>query len=125
MDLFAGYRASHQGGQVKITRLTPIVPGEMQPFVFVDGKVHTGFITGGRTEGRGFPQWAMPIFSSRKVHYFGEPVSDDVVVSLCDRVVKHKEETLMPGNYPRCKDCEKRLSKLIRRQQAVIHPGEE
>lgn len=46
---------------MKITRLTPIVPGEMQPFVFIDGRVRSGFITGGPTEGRGFPQWAKPI----------------------------------------------------------------
>lgn len=110
---------------MKIKRLTPIVPGEAQPFVFVDGSVQTGFITGGRTEGRGFPQWAMPIFGTQKVHYFDAPSADGFVAALCGRIERKADQTLLPGNYPRCKDCEKRLSKQIRRDLAVIYPGEE
>jgi hypothetical protein len=102
-----------------IKRLTPIVPGEMQPVLFVDDRIHTGFVSGGPTEGRGFPQWSK-VLGSDTAHYFQNYDAYGVSMSLCGRVEQHWKWIFMPGNYARCKDCEKRYSKMIRKQ-AVAH----
>lgn len=108
----------------RIKRLTPIVPGEPQPVLFVDDKIRTGFVSGGPTEGLGFPQWGLIILTqSDKAHYFQTFDAHGVSMSLCGRVDSHHRRIYLPGNYPRCKDCERRLSKLIRKQAAVIVPG--
>ena len=93
-----------------VTRLAPIVPGEMQPVVWLDGSVKTGFVSGGAAEGRGFPQWAMNIFGNGKAHWF----LDNKNIygerhTLCGRVCVPDRNIYLPGNYPRCKACEKAL----------------
>lgn len=91
-----------------VTRLTPIVPGEMQPVVWLDGTVKTGFVSGGPAEGRGFPQWAKNIFQGEKVHWFGEKQSDWMGrMSLCGRVTARDDVLFLPGNFTRCVACEK------------------
>jgi len=92
-----------------VIRLTPIIPGEMQPVVFVDGKIREGFIGGGAAEGRGFPQWAKKIFAGDKVHWFGDEYAG-MRQSLCTRVLATEAALFLPGNYPRCKSCEKALA---------------
>lgn len=109
----------------RIKRLTPIVPGEMQPVLFIDDKIRTGFVGGGPTNGMGFPQWGLIILTSGdKAHYFQAFDAYGVSMSLCGRVESHRSRIYMPGNYPRCKDCEKRFSKMIRKQ-AVVQGGVE
>lgn len=94
-----------------VTRLAPIVPGEMQPVVWLDGSVKTGFVGGGAAEGRGFPQWAMKIFGGDKVHWFREDVDwRRQRHTLCGRVHAPDQHLYLPGNYPRCKACEKALA---------------
>jgi hypothetical protein len=94
-----------------VVRLTPIVPGEMQPVIFVDGKIHEGFVSGGPAEGLGFPQWAMKAFGGDKVHWFlGDLVGFRQRRSLCGRVHGADVELFLPGNYPRCAACEKALA---------------
>lgn len=92
-----------------VTRLTPIIPGEMQPVVWLDGSVKTGFVGGGAAEGRGFPQWAMNIFGNSKAHWFLDEYAD-TRQSLCGRVYAREVALFLPGNYPRCKACEKALA---------------
>lgn len=89
--------------------MTPIVPGEMQPVVWIDGSVKTGFVSGNAAEGRGFPQWAKQIFAGDKVHWFGEETAG-MRESLCRRVIATEAALYLPGNYPRCKSCEKARS---------------
>jgi hypothetical protein len=99
-----------------IKRLTPIVPGEMQPVLFIDDTVKTGFFSGGATKGHGFPQWAVNIMAhGDKAHYFQAFDAFGVSMSLCGRVEKHWKLLYMPGNYARCKDCERRFTKHLRR----------
>ncbi|MDE1139955.1 MAG: hypothetical protein PW999_09930 [Paraburkholderia tropica] len=93
-----------------VVRLTPIVPGQMQPVVFVDGKIREGFFSGSAAEGRGFPQWALKAFGGNKVHWMlGDMIGFRQRRSLCGRVVSADVELFLPGNYPRCKACEKAL----------------
>lgn len=92
-----------------VTRLTPIIPGEMQPVVWLDGSVKTGFVGGGAAEGRGFPQWALKIFGGSKAHWFTDEYAD-TRQSLCGRVYAREAALFLPGNYPRCKACEKALA---------------
>jgi len=100
-------------------RLTPIVPGEAQPLLWLDDKIRTGFVTGGPTNGLGFPQWAKAAFSGDVVHYFGCFDAYGVSMSLCGRVERHHKHLFMAGNFPRCKDCEKRFSKALRSGKPV------
>ncbi|WP_175681160.1 hypothetical protein [Burkholderia cenocepacia] len=94
-----------------VVRLTPIIPGEMQPVIFVDGKIRERFVGGECANGLGFPQWAMKIFSGDKAHWFrGEVMQDDLRHSLCGRVFDLDSRIYLPGNYPRCKACEKALA---------------
>lgn len=89
-----------------VKRLTPIVPGEMQPVVFTDGSVRTGFVGGAATEGRGFPQWAMDIFGTPgRAHYFLEPDGGGMAAAECARTRKNVAYLYLPGNFPRCKEC--------------------
>lgn len=93
-----------------VIRLTPIIPGQMQPAVFIDGKIREGFYSGGAAEGRGFPQWALKAFGGHKAHWF----LDGLIGfrrrrTLCGRVSSADVELFLPGNYPRCKACEKAL----------------
>ncbi|MFM0141756.1 hypothetical protein [Paraburkholderia sp. RL18-085-BIA-A] len=92
-------------------RLTPIVPGEMQPVIFIDGQIREGFVGGECAEGRGFPQWGMKIFAGDKVHWFrGDLNRYGERHSLCGRVYAVDRQIHLPGNYPRCKACEKALA---------------
>lgn len=94
-----------------VIRLTPIVPGEMQPAVFIDGKIREGYFSGNAAEGRGFPQWAKRAFGGDKVHWFREDLNRfDERQSLCGRTWAFDRELFLPGNFPRCKACEKALS---------------
>lgn len=98
-----------------IKRLTPIVPGVRQPVLFIDDKIRTGFVGGEATQGHGFPQWAMDIFSAGGVvHYFRAFDAYGVSESLCGRVDKHWKHLHLSGNYPRCKDCERKFTKALR-----------
>lgn len=91
-----------------VIRLTPIIPGEMQPAVFVDGKIREGFYSGNAAEGRGFPQWALKAFGGDKAHWFIDDHAGRV--SLCRRVYSMDAGLFLPGNFPRCKACEKALA---------------
>jgi hypothetical protein len=94
-----------------VVRLTPIIPGEAQPVIFIDGQIREGFVGGECAEGRGFPQWAMKIFSGDKVHWFrGDLNRYGERHSLCGRVYATDRAIHLPGNYPRCKACEKALA---------------
>jgi hypothetical protein len=94
-----------------VVRLTPIVPGEMQPVIFVDGVIREGFVGGENAQGRGFPQWAMKIFRQGRAHYFlGDVDGAGNRQTLCGRVDAVDREIHLPGNYPRCKACEKALA---------------
>lgn len=98
-----------------VKRLTPIVPGEMHPVIWIDGSVKTAFVGGAATEGRGFPQWAMDIFGKSGIaHFFG--TADDCATSnsLCERVQKNVAYLYLPGTFPRCKECV-RIRKLQER----------
>jgi hypothetical protein len=98
-----------------VKRLTPIVPGEVQPFLWIDGTVKTGFFGGPTTEGRGFPQWAKDAFGcADKAHYFGEPDEFGISAALCERTEKVVAHLYLPGNFPRCKECT-RIRKLRER----------
>lgn len=89
-----------------VKRLTPIVPGQMQPLLWIDGTVKTGFFSGPATEGRGFPQWAKDVYGAgSKVHFFGEPDHWGLSAALCERTEKSVAELHLPGNFPRCKAC--------------------
>lgn len=91
-----------------VTRLTPIVPGEMQPVVWIDGSVKTGFVSGNAAEGRDFPQWAKNIFHGEKVHWFGEKRHEWAErKSLCGRASARDNALFLPGNFTRCIACEK------------------
>jgi hypothetical protein len=91
--------------------LTPIVPGEIQPVVWLDGTVKTGFVSGGAAEGRGFPQWAKRIFAGDKVHWFAEEKNQwDERRSLCGRVFAGDGSLFLPGNFTRCIACVKARS---------------
>jgi hypothetical protein len=96
-------------------RLTPTFPGE--PGVFhipSQARVVTGFASGGPTEGAGFPQWGKAIFRGGPVvHYFEK--RDGEARSLCGRLSLSAEMVLLPGNIARCKDCEKRYTKALRK----------
>lgn len=93
-------------------RLTPTVPGEAGAFLFPGGRVVTGFVTGGPTEGRGFPQWGA--VDAKKAHYFGEVSGEGVTVSLCGRMRGNAKGVFGAGNVQRCKDCERRYTKALR-----------
>ena len=96
-------------------RLTPIVPGQVQPVMFGDGVVRTGLISGGPTKGRGFPQWAIRIDKWGKVHFYRS--NDNLgALSLCGR---HEpiELLFLPGNFPRCGRCVKALA--VRRKYGL------
>jgi hypothetical protein len=93
-----------------VIRLTPIVPGEMQPVVWLDGSIKTGFVSGNATEGRGFPQWSKDIFGGDKVHWYRDTSRPDEKQSLCGRSRANVKTLFLPGNYPRCKACEKALA---------------
>lgn len=99
-----------------VKRLTPIVPGEQQPVLWVDGTIKCGFVGGGPTDGRGFPQWAQEIFNFGKVHWHLDP-ADGVSKTLCGRE-EDVRRLYLPGNFPRCKRCESALSK----QQKYLAP---
>lgn len=104
----------------RIKRLTPIVPGEMQPVLWQDGTVREAFLSGGATEGRGFPQWAVNILAhGDKAHYFRAFDAYGVSESLCGRVDKHWKYLYMAGNYARCKDCERKFTKALRAGRPV------
>ncbi len=104
----------------RIKRLTPIVPGEAQPVLFIDDKIRTGFVSGEANEGRGFPQWAKDLWSQGGiVHYFRPFDAYGVADSLCGRVEKHHRDLYLPGNYLRCKDCERRFAKAKRAGRSV------
>jgi hypothetical protein len=96
------------------TRLTPTVPGEAGVFrVPSQGRIVTGFVSGGPTEGVGFPQWGV---SGHQVsHYFGRLDATGFTESMCGRAAKHTSWIMLPGNYARCKDCEKRYTKALRK----------
>ncbi|AMR77659.1 hypothetical protein [Cupriavidus nantongensis] len=94
-------------GSKHLKRLTPMVPGEMQPVLWPDGKVREGFYSGEATHGRGFPQWALQLFGGNKAHWFLEMNSTPDKRSLCGRVWSSPAQLHLPGNYPRCKACEK------------------
>jgi hypothetical protein len=97
-------------------RLTPTIPG--QPGVFhieSQARIVTGFVTGGRTEGAGFPQWAKPMFAHSKATHYFELATEGFVVSKCGRVYVAAENTLLPGNFQRCRDCERRYIKALRK----------
>lgn len=94
-----------------VVRLTPIVPGEMQPVMFVDGQIRKGFFSGGAAEGRGFPQWALQAFGGSKVHWMlGDLIGFRERRSLCGRVIAADIDLFFPGNHPRCKACEKAIA---------------
>lgn len=102
-----------------VVRLTPIVPGEMQPIIFVDGKIREGFVGGECADGIGFPQWAMKIFGGDKAHWFrSEVMQDGLRHSLCGRIFEVDSRIYLPGNFPRCKACEKALA--TQRKNGVI-----
>ncbi|AIO22788.1 hypothetical protein [Burkholderia cepacia] len=94
-----------------VIRLTPIVPGEMHPVIFVDGKIREGFVGGECANGLGFPQWAHKIFSGDKVHWFrGDVNRSGERHSLCGRVSEVDSRIHLPGNFPHGKACEKALA---------------
>lgn len=94
-----------------VIRLTPIVPGEMQPAVFVDGRIREGFFSGNAAEGRGFPQWALKAFGGDKAHWMrGDLNRWGDRHSLCARVTAVDSQLFLAGNFPRCKACEKALA---------------
>lgn len=93
-------------GSKNLKRLTPMVAGEMQPVLWPDGKIREGYYSGEATEGRGFPQWALQGFGSR-THWFLEMTGTTDKRSLCGRVWAAASQLYLPGNYPRCKACEK------------------
>ncbi|NDV77067.1 hypothetical protein [Burkholderia cenocepacia] len=94
-----------------VIRLTPIAPGEMQPVIFVDGKIREGFVGGECANGLGFPQWAHKIFGGDKVHWFLSDLNrSGERYSLCGRVYEVDSRIHLPGNFPRCKACEKALA---------------
>lgn len=98
-----------------IKRLTPIVPGEAQPVLWIDDTIKTGFVSGGPTNGLGFPQWGLIVVqNSDTAHYFQCFDAYGVSMSLCGRVDKHHSQIYMPGNFARCKDCERRYTKAKR-----------
>lgn len=102
-----------------VKRLTPLVPGAIAPFLWLDGTVKTGFVSGRATEGHGFPQWAMVIFSEGdKTHYFGDVINAEAM-SACGRVLKNVAYLFLPGNYPRCKACEKKFTAELRKRGAA------
>ncbi|MDB6119309.1 MAG: hypothetical protein JWO08_3090 [Verrucomicrobiaceae bacterium] len=96
-----------------IKRLTPIVPGVAQPVLFIDDKIHTGFMSGGPPEGRGFPQWAM-VGGGGTAHYFRCKDAHGVSDAICGRGDVHFSRLFLPGNFARCKDCERKYTKAIR-----------
>lgn len=98
-----------------VIRLTPIVPGQEQPVIFVDGKIREGFVSGGPAAGRGFPQWAKVAFGGDKVHWFrAEAFRTGERLSLCGRASGVDAHLFLAGNYPRCKACEKALAAQAR-----------
>ncbi|WP_186113918.1 hypothetical protein [Burkholderia gladioli] len=98
-----------------VIRLTPIVPGQEQPVIFVDGKIRNGFVSGGPAVGRGFPQWAKVAFGGDKVHWFrGDLNRAGERHSLCGRAYEMDAYLFLAGNYPRCKACEKALAAQAR-----------
>lgn len=95
-------------------RLTPTVPGETGAFhVPSQGRVVTGFVSGGPTNGVGFPQWG--VGGHQVSHYFERPDINGFADSACGRVSKLTSWIMLPGNYARCKDCEKRYTKTLRK----------
>ena len=79
----------------------------MQPVLWPDGKVREGFYSGEAPHGRGFPQWALQLFGGGKAHWFLVMTGTDDKRSLCGRVWSAPEQLHLPGNFPRCKACEK------------------
>jgi hypothetical protein len=103
-----------------VIRLTPIVPGEMQPVVFIDGTIRDGFVGGECAEGRGFPQWGMKIFAGEKVHWFRADLNrHGERHSLCGRVHAVDSQIHLPGNYPRCKAC---VQALVTQNKREVNP---
>ncbi len=104
---------------MSIKRLTPIVPGVPQPVLWADNTIRTGFVAGGATRGLGFPQWAIDAWSDAGIsHYFQCFNAFGVSVALCGRIDKHHGDLYLPGNFPRCKDCERRYAKAKRSGRA-------
>lgn len=101
-----------------IKRLTPIVPGVRQPVLFIDDKIRIGFVSSGPTEGRGFPQWSM-LLGSEVAHYFRAFDAYGVSEALCGRLDAHHKNLYLPGNFPRCKDCERKFTKALRAGRPV------
>jgi hypothetical protein len=98
------------------TRLTPTVPGEPGAFhIPSQGRVVTGFVSGGPSEGVGFPQWGKAIFKGGSISHYFEKANADYVRSLCGRVEHSIDQILLPGNLARCKDCERRYTKALRK----------
>ena len=94
-------------------RLTPTVVGESGAFLFPHGRVVVGFVTGGPTNGAGFPQYAIAGF--KVAHYFCLVDDEGMTQSLCRRMNCFCESLFMPGNFPRCKDCERQYTKQLRK----------
>jgi len=100
-----------------VKRLTPIVVGEMQPLLCPDGKIRDGFLSGPKIDSGSLPQWAKRVIgNSAKVHFF-EPKHghDGFAEPLCSIGAVSVEWLFEPGNYPRCKVCERKRSLHIRR----------
>lgn len=98
-------------------RLTPTVVGESGAFLFPHGRVVVGFVTGGPTNGAGFPQWAFKGGGSANMsHYYEMPNSHGKTLSICGRMFDWADRLFMPGNFQRCKDCERQYTKKLRKQ---------
>lgn len=96
-------------------RLTPTVPGQIGAFhISSQKRIVTGYLTGGHANGVGFPQLGKAISISGMVaHYFKSGLFG-YTTSLCGRITEQKDQVLLAGNYPHCKDCEKRYTKALR-----------
>lgn len=96
-------------------RLTPMVPGEAGAFhIESQARVVTGFVSGGPTDGLGYPQWAIRGWSV--CHYFSAPDFCGVTRSLCGRLTGNAAALFRAGNFARCKDCERRYTKELRKR---------
>jgi hypothetical protein len=66
-----------------------------------------------------FPQWAHAIIGGDIAHYFKCVDAFGVSESICGRVEKNWQQILPAGTRQHCKDCERRLTKSVRRQEAM------
>jgi len=101
-----------------VKRLTPAVPGEAAPFLWLDGKVRTGFVSDGQVSSGSFPRWALECFGT-KSHWFINLTGTDDKRSACGRLFAVPHMLFAPGNYPRCKACERIVSADLRRRAGL------